>query len=190
VLAALAGIILLAAFNIMPIVAAAFFAVAVVLLFRCVDAEEAFAFIDGRLLALIFAMLAVGAALENSGAVALIVGAISPYLVGLSPFFVVWAIYLLTSLLTELVSNNAVAVVVTPIAIGLASSIGVDPRPLVVAVMVAASASFATPIGYQTNMLVYGPGGYKFTDFLRIGVPLNLSVGLIASLLIPVFWPL
>jgi di/tricarboxylate transporter len=96
----------------------------------------------------------------------------------------------LTSVLTELVSNNAVAVVVTPIAIGLGSSLGVDPRPLVVAVMVAASASFATPIGYQTNMLVYGPGGYKFTDFMRIGIPLNLSVGLIASLVIPLFWPL
>jgi di/tricarboxylate transporter len=67
---------------------------------------------------------------------------------------------------------------------------GVDPRPLVVAVMVAASASFATPIGYQTNMLVYGPGGYKFADFLRAGIPLNLSVGLLASVLIPFFWPL
>jgi len=102
----------------------------------------------------------------------------------------IWGIYLLTSVLTELVSNNAVAVVVTPIAIGLATSLGVDPRPLVVAVMVAASASFATPIGYQTNTLVYGPGGYKFTDFMRIGIPLNLSIGVLASLLIPAFWPL
>jgi len=81
-------------------------------------------------------------------------------------------------------------VVITPIAIGLAGALGVDARPLVVAVMVAASASFATPIGYQTNMMVYGPGGYKFTDFLRIGVPLNLSMGLLASALIPLFWPL
>jgi len=80
--------------------------------------------------------------------------------------------------------------VITPIAIGLASALGVDPRPLVVAVMIAASASFATPIGYQTNTLVYGPGGYKFTDFMRIGIPLNLSLGLLSSLLIPVFWPL
>lgn len=79
---------------------------------------------------------------------------------------------------------------VTPIAISLAAAIGIDPRPLVVAVMIAASASFATPIGYQTNMLVYGPGGYRFTDFMKIGIPLNLSVGLIASALIPFFWPL
>jgi len=97
---------------------------------------------------------------------------------------------LLTSVLTELVSNNAVAVVVTPIAIGLAHSLGIDPRPLVIAVMVAASASFATPIGYQTNTLVYGPGGYSFTDFMRIGIPLNIAIGMLASALIPWFWPL
>jgi di/tricarboxylate transporter len=89
-----------------------------------------------------------------------------------------------------MVSNNAVAVVVTPIAIGLAQAMGVDPRPYVVAVMVAASASFATPIGYQTNMLVYGPGGYRFTDFLRVGIPLNLSIGIIVSVMIPYVFPL
>ena len=163
---------------------------ALVLITRCIDAEEAFSFVEGRLLALIFAMLAVGAALQASGAVALIVEAIAPALGDLPPFLIVWAIYLMTSVLTELVSNNAVAVVVTPIAIGLATAIGIDPRPLVVAVMIAASASFATPIGYQTNTLVYGPGGYKFSDFLRVGIPLNLSVGLLASAAIPVIWPL
>jgi di/tricarboxylate transporter len=135
-------------------------------------------------------MLAIGAALEASGAVALIVNAIAPALGNMPPFLIIWAIYLLTSVLTELVSNNAVAVVVTPIAIGLATALGIDPRPLVVAVMVAASASFATPIGYQTNMLVYGPGGYKFTDFMRVGIPLNLSIGVLASAVIPFLWPL
>ncbi|MCA8868370.1 MAG: SLC13 family permease [Rhodobacteraceae bacterium] len=190
VLAALVGLVVLAAVGVAPILALAVVAVAVILLTRCIDADEAFSFVDGRLLAMIFAMLAVGAALEEAGAVRLIVNGLSPFLQSLPPFMVIWAIYLLTSVLTELVSNNAVAVVVTPIAIGLASALGVDPRPLVVAVMIAASASFATPIGYQTNMLVYGPGGYKFTDFMRIGIPLNLSVGLIASLLIPLFWPL
>jgi di/tricarboxylate transporter len=89
-----------------------------------------------------------------------------------------------------MVSNNAVAVVVTPIAIGLAQALGYDPRAFVVAVMVAASASFATPIGYQTNMLVYGPGGYKFTDFMRVGIPLNLSIGILASIVIPLVFPL
>ena len=188
--AALFGIVALAALGLAPIFLLSILAVAAVLLTRCIDADEAFSFVDGRLLALIFSMLAVGAALESSGAVRLIVEAIAPYLGLLPPFLVIWAVYLLTSVLTELVSNNAVAVVVTPIAIGLAQAMGVDPRPLVVAVMIAASASFATPIGYQTNMLVYGPGGYKFTDFMRVGIPLNLTVGMLASALIPLIWPL
>ena len=189
-IAAMLGIVALAAVGVAPIFLLSVLAVALVLLTRCIDAEEAFSFVDGRLLALIFAMLAIGAALEASGAVKLIVDAVAPALGGLPPFLIVWAIYLLTSILTELVSNNAVAVVVTPIAIGLATALGIDPRPLVVAVMVAASASFATPIGYQTNMLVYGPGGYRFTDFMKIGIPLNLTVGLLASALIPFIWPL
>ena len=82
------------------------------------------------------------------------------------------------------------AVVVTPVAIALAASLGLDPRPLVVAVMVGASASFATPIGYQTNTLVYGPGGYRFTDFVRIGLPMNLTVATVTCLVIPLIWPL
>jgi len=189
-LLSLFAIVALAAFGVAPIFLLSILAVALVLVSRCIDADEAFSFVDGRLLVLIFSMLAIGAALEHSGAVQLIVDAIAPGLSMLPPVLLVWAIYLLTSVLTELVSNNAVAVVVTPIAIGLAQAMGLDPRPLVVAVMVAASASFATPIGYQTNMLVYGPGGYRFSDFLRVGIPLNLSVGLLASALIPVFWPL
>ncbi|WP_299150597.1 SLC13 family permease [uncultured Tateyamaria sp.] len=190
VLTVLIGLVVLAALGVAPIFMLSVLAVAIVLVTRCIDADEAFSFVDGRLLALIFAMLGIGAALEASGAVALIVDALAPGLAMLPPFLIVWAIYLLTSVLTELVSNNAVAVVVTPIAIGLASAMGIDPRPLVVAVMVAASASFATPIGYQTNMLVYGPGGYKFTDFMRVGIPLNLSVGILASAVIPFIWPL
>jgi di/tricarboxylate transporter len=186
----LLSIVVLAALGVAPILMLSVIVVAGVLITRCIDADEAFSFVDGRLLALIFSMLAIGAALESSGAVGLIANGIAPALMDLPPFVLVWAIYLLTSVLTELVSNNAVAVVVTPIAVGLAQTMGVDPRPLVVAVMVAASASFATPIGYQTNMLVYGPGGYKFTDFLRVGIPLNLSIGLLASAIIPVLWPL
>jgi len=189
-IAVLLGIVILAALGIAPILALSVIAVAVVLITRCIDADEAFSFVDGRLLALIFSMLAVGAALSASGAIALIVESAAPSLSGLPPFLLVWAVYLLTSLLTELVSNNAIAVVVTPVAIGLADALGVDARPLVIAVMVAASASFATPIGYQTNTLVYGPGGYRFTDFMKVGIPLNLIAGLLASALIPVFWPL
>ncbi|MFT5631339.1 MAG: di/tricarboxylate transporter, partial [Gammaproteobacteria bacterium] len=186
----LLSVVVLAALNVAPILMLAMVGVTVVLMAGCIDAEEAFSYIDGRLLALIFAMLGVGAALQSSGAVAMIADAISPVMTVLPPFFVVLAVYLLSSLLTELVSNNAVAVVMTPVAIGLATALGVDPRPLVVAVMIAASASFATPIGYQTNTLVYGPGGYKFADFLKFGIPLNLSLAPIVSFVIPMIWPL
>ena len=187
---ALALVVILAGVGAAPIFFLSVLAVALVLVTRCVDADEAFGFVDGRLLVLIFSMLAVGAALQNTGAVALIVDLVAPILTGLPPVVVVWAVYLLTSVLTETVSNNAVAVVITPVAIGLGQALGIDPRALVVAVMIAASASFATPIGYQTNTLVYGPGGYRFTDYLKVGVPLNLSMGLVASAVIPVFFPL
>ncbi|SFE91953.1 Di-and tricarboxylate transporter [Sulfitobacter brevis] len=187
-IAALVGIVVLAAFNVAPILLLAVLAVALVLVTGCIDADEAFSFVDGRLLALIFAMLAVGAGLQNSGAISLIVDAIAPKLGTLQPFYVIFCVFLLTTILTEIVSNNAVAVIMTPIAISLGQALGIDPRPLVVAVMIAASCAFATPIGYQTNTLVYGPGGYRFTDFMRIGIPLNLSMSLIASAIIPMFW--
>jgi len=187
---ALAGIVVLAALNVAPILLLAIVAVAVVLVTGCIDADEAFSFVDGRLLALIFSMLAVGASLQQSGAVSLIVDGVSPALMELPPFLVVLVVFLLTSTFTEIVSNNAVAVIMTPIAIGLGAALGLDPRPLVVAVMIAASCAFATPIGYQTNTLVYGPGGYRFTDFTRIGLPLNLSTAVIVSLIIPLIWPL
>lgn len=185
---ALTAIVVLAALNVAPILMLAVIAVAVVLVSGCIDADEAFSFIDGRLLALIFSMLCVGAALQHTGAVQMIVDAISPALVGMSPAIVIFCVFLLTTIFTEIVSNNAVAVIMTPIAISLADALGMDARALVVAVMIAASCAFATPIGYQTNTLVYGPGGYKFTDFMRVGIPLNLSMSVIASAVIPIFF--
>src|SRR5690606_18209481 len=119
-----------------------------------------------------------GIGLQQSGAIDMVVGALTPHLSGLSALMVLIAVYLLTSLLTELISSSAVAVIMTPIAITLAQQIGHDPRALVVAVMFAGSASFATPIGYQTNTLVYAAGNYKFADFLRIGMPMNIIVGI------------
>ena len=106
-----------------------------------------------------------------------------------SPVVVLAAVYLLSSILTELISNNAVAVLLTPIIISIALALGVDARPFIVAMMFGCSASFAPPIGYQTNTYVYGAGGYKFSDFLRVGVPLNLILWLVATWLIPKFWP-
>ena len=190
VVAVLGAIVVFSALDLAPIALMSFIGVAVVLLTRCIDADEALSFIDGRLLALIFGMLAVGAGLDNAGSVRLIVDAIAPGLATLSPVLLVLAVYVLTSFLTELVTNNAVAVILTPLVIALGSALGIDPRGLVVAVMMGASAAFATPIGYQTNTLVYGPGGYRFTDFLRIGLPMNLLLATVAAIFIPIFWPL
>lgn len=184
------GVVAFSALDIAPIATLALLGAIAVLLTRCVDVEEAYAVVDGRLLALILAMLGVGAALDETGAVAMLADLVAPWLAGTSPLWALWALILATSVLTEAVTNNAVAVVMTPVAIALAASIGVDPRPFVVGVMVGASASFATPIGYQTNMLVYAPGGYRFADFLRIGGPLNLLIGVVATLVIPWIWPL
>ncbi|WP_347267812.1 SLC13 family permease [Paracoccus sp. (in: a-proteobacteria)] len=186
----LLSVVTLAALDVAPIMALAFVASAVILITRCVDAEEAFSFIDGRLLAMIFAMLAVGEALEYTGSVALIVDAVSPILRGLPPFATLIAVYFLGLVMTEVLSNNAVAVLLTPIAIALAKSLGHDPRAYVVAVMFSATVAFATPIGYQTHLMVYGPGGYRFSDFIRVGVPLDIVCGIVACLTIPLFWPI
>ncbi|MEZ5912304.1 MAG: SLC13 family permease [Paracoccaceae bacterium] len=189
VIGVLAAVVGLSALDAAPIVVLAMIGVAIVLVTRCIDADEAFGFVEGRLLAMIFAMLAVGEGLEHSGAAEMIVGAAAPWLADLPPQLLVFAVFLLTMALTELVTNNAVALVVTPIAIGLAANLGIDPRPLVVTVMFASSASFATPIGYQTNTLVYGPGGYLFSDYIRFGLPLSAVLAVTISLLVPVFWP-
>ncbi|SDT90945.1 SLC13 family permease [Halopseudomonas salegens] len=189
-IAAVVGVMLLAAFKVMPIEGLAMIAAAVVIATGCLDTEDAYKAIDWRILMIIFGMLAISIAMNKVGLVDSIVNqmmALSPIL---GPLFMLSFIYLLTSVLTEMVSNNAVAVLVTPIAIGVALQLGADPRPFVVAVMFAASASFATPIGYQTNTFVYSAGGYRFSDFLRIGVPLNLIMWGTATLIIPLIWPL
>jgi di/tricarboxylate transporter len=189
-LAALALIVGLAALDVAPILPLALIGVAIILVTHCVDSDEAFSFVDGRLLAMIFAMLAVGEGLDQSGAVEMIVTAVAPWLENLGPFLLILAVYLIGLILTEFLSNNAVAVIYTPIAIELAEKLGHDPRPFVVAVMFSATLAFATPVGYQTNMMVYGPGGYKFTDFTKVGLPLNIIVMLVACALIPLIWPL
>ena len=187
---ALFFVVVLSSFDVAPIMALGLIAVAVILLTRCIDADEAFSFVDGRLMAMIFAMLAVGEALDQSGAVAMIVARVQPLMVGMSPFVMILCVYLLGLVLTEFLSNNAVAVIYTPIAIQLAQSMGLDPRPFAVAVMFSATLAFSTPVGYQTNMMVYGPGGYKFSDYVKIGLPLNIIVWLVVSALIPILWPL
>ncbi len=189
-LAALALIVILSALDLAPILPLALLAVAVILITQCVDSDEAFSFVDGRLLAMIFAMLAVGEGLDQSGAVGMIVTGVAPWLEGLGPFALILAVYFIGLVLTEFLSNNAVAVIYTPVAIELAQTLGHDPRPFVVAVMFSATLAFATPVGYQTNMMVYGPGGYRFSDFTKIGLPLNIITMLVVCALIPLIWPL
>ncbi|TYC92797.1 SLC13 family permease [Novosphingobium sp. BW1] len=189
VIATMLGVVVGAAFDLMPLAGLAVMGVAVVLAGRCVEPEEAFRSVDWRIIALIVAMLSIGTGLERSGLVETIVGWATPWLGSLGPIAALAAIYFLSLFLTELVTNNAVAVVVTPIGITLAQALHVDPRPFVVAVMFAASASFLTPIGYQTNTLVYSAGGYKFTDFYKYGFPLTILVSITTLIVIPMIWP-
>ena len=187
---ALVSVMGLAALGVLPISALALIAATSVVALGCLDHQEAYRAIRWDILMLIFGMLALGTAMEKTGAVSLLVGHLAGLTGGMGPLAVLAVLYLVTSFLTEIMSNNAAAILLTPIAIGLGSQLGIDPRPFVVAVMFAASASFATPIGYQTNTLVYSAGGYKFSDFLKIGVPLNLVMFAASMIVIPMFWPL
>ncbi len=184
------AVMLLAAFELMPIEGLALIAAVVVIATRCLDVEDAYKAVDWKILSLIFGMLAISIAMDKVGLIDLVVSSTMAAIPNPGPLLMLGFIYLLTTTLTEILSNNAVAVLLTPIAIGVAQQLGVDPRPFVVAVMFAASVSFATPIGYQTNTFVYNAGGYKFSDFLRIGIPLNILMMLVAMLVIPWFWPL
>ena len=188
VLSAFIGLILVSSLGLAPIFLLAITAVVFVLCTRCIDVEEAYEFIDGKILVLIFSMLAIGRSLELNGLISDLTAFIDPYLEFLPLLLIIWFLYFITSVLTETISNNAVAVVITPFAITLANSLGYDPRAFVIVIMISASASFATPIGYQTNTMVYGAGGYKFTDFLKVGLPLNLIFGLITSSIITYFY--
>lgn len=189
-LLALGLVVVLAAFNVMDIGILAMIAVAAILVLRCIDADEAWGSIDGAILILIFSMLIVGQGLMETGAVTLIVEWVTPIMSTVSPFVALLIVYALASTLTECVTNNAVAVIFTPIVIGLGQQLGIEPRALVVAVMFGASASFATPIGYQTNTLVYGAGNYRFSDFVKIGLPMNIIVGLASCYAIYLFYGL
>ncbi len=185
----MAGVVLLSSFEVLPIVSLAVIAAVVVVLAGCLDPSEAYESIDWSILLLIVGMLGLGEALGETGAVTLITNQLVGVFGGMGPYVLLASVYLFATILTEFVTNNAVAVILTPIVIALADSLGLCPRPFLVAVMFAASASFATPIGYQTNTYVFGAGGYKFSDFLRIGVPLNLVLFAAATFLIPYFWP-
>jgi di/tricarboxylate transporter len=174
--AAAAAIVLLAAFDVMPILHGALLAAAALIATRVLSFSEARDAIDLDVILLIGAAFGLGAAIEVTGLAEEVAEGFTDALGGFGTVGLVLGIVLATSLLTELVTNNAAAVVVLPIALSIAGPAGLDPRAIAVAVAVTASASFLTPIGYQTNTMVYGPGGYRFTDYLRLGIPLNLVV--------------
>jgi di/tricarboxylate transporter len=155
----------------------------------CLQLRDAYRAMDGRVLLIIIAMIALSAALEKTGASELYASAFLSLFSGLSPAYVLSGVILLTSFSTHVLSNNATAILLLPIAISAAQGLGVDPKPFIIAVCFGASACFATPIGYQTNLLVYGPGGYRFSDYLKLGMPLNLLVLIMGSLFIPLIWP-
>ena len=186
--AIVAGVVASAALDLLPIVGSAIVGSVLLVLTRCLTLDEAYQAIEWRIVFLLGGILPLGLALETTGAAGLLSSLLVDTIGLWGPWAMLSAFYLLTSLLTEAMSNNATAALLAPIAISAASSLGVDPRPFLVAVTFAASASFMTPVGYQTNTLIYGPGHYRFADFLRIGTPLNLLFWLIATLLIPRFW--
>lgn len=185
----LAAVVMAAGFNLLSITSAAIIGAVLAVMTGCLDLRGAYKAVEWNVLFLIYGMLGIGMAMQKTGGAEWIAMGLVGALDGFGPLVILAMIYLLASLLTEMVTNNAVAILLTPIAISIAVSMDVDPRPFLVAIMFGASASFITPIGYQTNTYVYGAGGYRFGDFLKIGIPLNLILWVVAVLLIPIFWP-
>ena len=179
----------LAAFKVAPLIVLALGAALLTLFSRCLEPSEAYEAIDWKVIFMIFGMLGLGTALQKVQVIQILADSLTGWALVLKNIYVLIAlIYLVTAILTELISNNAVAALLTPVAISVAQAMDLDARPLVVAVMFAASASFSTPIGYQTNTYIYGAGGYKFTDFTRVGIPLTIILWVVSVILIPMMW--
>ncbi len=188
-LAVLVGVIALAATEILPIMLSASLGAVVMVLSRCLTSKEAYESVDWSIIMLIAGTLPLGLAMENSGAARfladLIIGTVGPF----GPWIVLGAVFLITFALTEVMSHAAAAVLVAPIAFNTAIDMGVSPKPFFMAVAIAASSCFMTPISHQSNALVMGPGGYKFFDYTKVGTPLNIAVWIVATLLIPLVFP-
>jgi di/tricarboxylate transporter len=188
-LAILVAVVALAAFKVFPIMIAALVGAVGMVLTRCLNIEEAYKAIDWKVIFLLGGILPLGMALQQTGTASLLANSIMQPLVKLGPIYILAAFYLITAIMTETMSNNAAAILLAPIALSIAAILGVSPRPFLIAITFAASTSFATPIGYQTNTMIYAPGGYRFLDFTKVGAPLNILFWITAVLLIPVLWP-
>jgi di/tricarboxylate transporter len=187
--AIIAGVVAVSALKIAPIVVAALTGAALLVVTGCLKPEEVYPAVDWKVVLMLAGLIPLGTAIETTGLAAQLSSFIAAVFGWFGPVVFLSALYLCTSLLTEVMSNSATAVLLTPIAISSAQAMGVDSRPFLVAVMFAASSSFMTPVGYQTNTLIFGPGAYKFKDFLRVGTPLNLIFWILATIFIPQYWP-
>jgi di/tricarboxylate transporter len=183
------GVILVAALDLVRIAASAFAGAVLLILLRVISPDEAYSGLRPEILLLIAGMVVIGIAMEQTGLAAEATSWMVRSADGVEPLAAMILLYGATLLLTELLSNATVAVLLTPVAVALGESLGVSPRPFLVTIMMAASAAFATPFGYQTNVLVYQMGGYRYLDFVRVGLPLNLLTWAVAVVAIHWFFP-
>ena len=184
-----AAMVAAASSGLLNIMTAALAAVFFMVVTRCLPLREAYRSLQGSVLMLIAGTIALGLAMDKTGTSRIYAELFIGVLRGLPITVILGGFILLTSISTQILSNNATAVLLLPIAVSTALGLGVHPKPFIMAVVFGASACFATPIGYQTNLLVYGPGGYRFSDYLKLGIPLNLLVVIAATLMVPIFWP-
>ncbi|MFH2066861.1 MAG: SLC13 family permease [Pseudomonadota bacterium] len=185
-----AGVVVSASTGLSDIMTSALAGVFLMAMAGCFRLRDAYRSLEPEILLLIVGMIALGSAMGKTGATQLYAESFLQIFQGMGPKVVLSGIILLSSISSQILSNNATAVLLLPIAISTALTLGVDPKPFIVGICFGASACFATPIGYQTNLLVYGPGGYRFRDYLKMGIPLNLIVIIMGSIFIPLFWPL
>ena len=187
--AIMAGVVLLPALGVTTIVVSALLGALLMVLTGCLTPQEAYEDMDWSVVVLLAAILPLGTTMRDTGTAAWLAGGLVTTVAPLGPYGVLAAVYLSGVALTSVISNSAAAVVLVPVAVAAAGALGVAPMPFVIAVMLAASSSFITPIGYQTNTFIYGPGGYRFSDFLRVGAPLNLLLAAASTVVIPLFFP-
>ena len=180
--------IVIMASGLLPVVVVAGSSCAILILFRCLTIHSAFECIEWRVLLIIASAFGVARGLENSGLAHFIAESIIELIGGFGPLGLLAGVYFVTNLYTEIITNNAAAALLVPVVISVANQAALDPRPFLISVIIAASASFSTPIGYQTNLMVYGPGGYKFTDYLRVGIPMNLIIGVLGVFIIYILY--
>jgi di/tricarboxylate transporter len=185
-----AALIVFASTGLADIMVCALAGAFLMILTGCLPLRDGYRAMQANVLILIVGTIALGTAMEKTGTAKFYAQEFISLLKSSGPVAILAGLLVFTSLSTQLLSNNATAVLLMPIAVSVALELGVNPKPFIVAVCFGASACFATPVGYQTNLLVYGPGGYRFSDYLKLGIPLNLIVLIMGSIFIPLIWPL